>query len=212
VVQLLVSRFTAGGSGYVTAPLVTISAPEVEGGQTARATATIANGVVTAITLVSGYEGSGYLNAPTVTIEAAPQGGTDAAATASVATSSIVKINITNGGSGYTAAPTVTITASNQGTIGAVVLPTNITAVLSSNSGVKIRNAQHYVSDFRDYQQSVYGMFAAKYPGSLGNGLQVILVDNAVYTWAAANTSNTTAKLILNSFPGTPGTSTQACS
>ena len=201
---------SGGGSGYVSAPTVTLSAPEVEGGQQALATATIANGVVTAITLVSGSEGSGYLNAPTVTISAAPQGGTTAVATASVATSSISKINITNGGSGYTAAPTVTITASNQGQVGAVVLPTNVTAVLSSNTGVKIRNTQHYVSDFRDFQQSVYGMFAAKYAGSLGNGLQIILVDNAVYAWASANTSNSTAKLILNSFPGAPGTSTQA--
>ena len=201
---------SSGGSGYLTAPTVTLSAPEVEGGQQALATATITNGVVTAITLVSGHEGSGYLNAPTVTIDAAPQGGTNAIASASVATSQIAKINITNGGSGYTAAPTVTITASNQGTVGAVVLPSNVAAVLSSNSGVKIRNAQHYVSDFRDFQQSVYGMFAAKYAGTLGNGLQIILVDNAVYAWAAANTSNATAKLILNSFPGAPGTSTQA--
>ena len=200
----------SAGSGYVTAPIVTLSAPQVEGGQQARAVATIANGIVTAITVVSGYEGSGYLTAPTVTIEAAPNGGTTAQATASVATSAISKINITNGGSGYTSAPTVTITASNQGNIGAVVLPTQVTAVLSANSGVKIRNTEHYVSQFRDFQQSVYGMFAAKYPGTLGNGIQIILVDNAVYTWASANTSNSIAKLIVNSFPGAPGTSTQA--
>jgi hypothetical protein len=53
-------------------------------------------------------------------------------------------------------------------------------------------------------------MFAAKYPGSLGNGIQIILIDNAVWTWAEANSSNTTAKLIVNSFPGAPGTSSQA--
>ena len=117
---------------------------------------------------------------------------------------------IANGGSGYTAAPTVTIVASNQGSVGSVVLPTGVAAVLSSNTGVKIKNTAQYLSDFRDFQSSVYGMFAAKYPGTLGNGLQVILVDNAVYTWASANTSNATAKLILNSFPGAPGTSNQA--
>jgi hypothetical protein len=199
----------AGGTGYSVAPTVTLSAPDVEGGQQALATATVSGGVVTAITLVSGHEGSGYTVAPTVTITAV-SGGSGATATASIATSSISKINITNGGSGYTAAPTVTITASNQGSVGAVVLPTNVTAVLSSNSGVKIKNTQHYISDFRDYQQSVYGMFAAKYPGTMGNGLQVILVDNAVYAWALANTSNTTANLILNSFSSAPGTSTQA--
>ena len=206
-----VTGFTiSGGSGYVAAPTVTISAPEVEGGQTARATATIVNGIVTAITLTSGYAGSGYLNAPTVTITAAPQGGTSATATATVATSSISGIRITSGGSGYTAAPTVTITASNTGTVGAVVAPTSVTAVLSSNSGVKIRNSAEYLSSFRDYQQSVYGMFAARYPGSMGNGLQIILVDAAVYGWATSNTSDPTAQLIVNSFPSAPGTSTQA--
>jgi hypothetical protein len=201
---------SSAGSGYVTAPTVTISAPDVEGGVQALATATIANGIVTAVALVSGHEGSGYLTAPTVTISAAPQGGTNAVVSASIATSAISKINITNGGSGYTAAPTVTIVASNQGSVGSVVAPTGVTAVLSSNTGVKIKNTAQYLSDFRDFQSSVYGMFAAKYPGTLGNGLQVILVDKAVYTWAEQNTSNATAKLILNSFPGAPGTSTQA--
>lgn len=199
-----------GGSGYTSAPTVTFSAPQVEGGQTARATATIGGGIVTAITITSGFEGSGYTAAPTVTISAAPVGGTTASVTASIATSSISKINITNGGSGYTAAPTVNITASNTGQVGAVVAPTGVAAIISSNTGVKIKNSQQYLSDFRDYQQSVYGMFAAKYPGAMGNGIQIILVDNAVYAWASANTSNTTAKLILNSFPGAPGSSTQA--
>lgn len=201
----------SANSGYTSTPTVTISAPEVEGGQQALATATVVNGIVTAITLVSGREGSGYLNAPTVTVTAAPQGGTSATVTAAIGTSTISKINITNGGSGYTAAPTVTITASNQGSVGTVVAPTGVVAVISPNNiGVKIRNTQHYLSDFRDFQQSVYGMFAARYPGTLGNGLKVILVDSLVYAWAQSHTSDTTAKLILNTLPGAPSTSAQA--
>lgn len=199
-----------GGAGYLAAPTVTLSAPDVEGGQQARAIATITNGVVTAITLDSGYEGSGYLVAPTVTISNPPSGGTQAVATSSIATSSITKINITNGGSGYLAAPTVTIAAYNTGSVGSVVAPTGVEAVLSANTGVKIKNAQDYLLNFRDYQQSVYGMFAAKYAGALGNGIQVLLVDNAVYTWATQNGSNALAKLIVNSFPSAPGTSDQA--
>lgn len=212
-----VTGFTVtGGSGYLAAPTVTISAPEIEGGQTALATANISGGVVTSITLTSGHEGSGYLEAPTVTISAAPVGGTSATATATVATSSINKINITNGGSGYVAVPTVTITANNTGSVGAVVAPSGVTAVLSASTGVKIRNTADYIANFRDYQQSVYGMFAARYPGTLGNGIQVVLVDKAVYTWAAANPtsyiSGTTVKasVITSSFAGTPGTSTAA--
>ena len=208
--QVTAITVSAGGSGYTSVPAVTISAPEVEGGVTATATATVVNGIVTAITLTENGAGSGYLTAPTVTVEAAPQGGTTATATAAVATSSITDINITNPGSGYTSAPTVTITANNIGAVGAVVAPTGVTAVVSASVGVKIRNAEHYVSSFRDYQQSVYGMFAAKYAGSLANGMQVILIDNAVWTWATNNSSNPDARLIVNSFAGAPGTSDQA--
>ena len=198
----------SGGSGYVTTPTVTIGVPDVAGGVQAIATATISGGSVNAITIVTA--GSGYLNAPTVTIAAAPGGGTTATATTTIATSSISKISITNGGSGYTAVPTVTITASNTGTYGVPTAATGVTAILSANSGVKVKNSQDYLANFRDYQQSVYGMFAAKYAGSLGNGIQVILIDNAVWTWALANTSNSTAALIINSFSGAPGTSAQA--
>lgn len=70
------------GSGYSPAfpPLVSISAPEIPGGRTATATASVDGlGRVTAITIVDG--GSGYLAAPTVTI-AAPASGTQARATA----------------------------------------------------------------------------------------------------------------------------------
>jgi len=197
----------AGGSGYTVTPTVTLSAPDVEGGTQATATASIAGGIVTQITISNA--GSGYLNAPTVTLSA-PAAGDTATATSAVATSSIVGINITNPGIGYTSAPTVTITANNTGSVGTVTIPT-ATAVLSSNFGVKIRNSQHYITDFREFEQSVYGMFAAKYPGSLGNGIQIILVDNPVYTWALANkASNQTAKLIIDSFPGSPSTSDQA--
>jgi len=213
----IVTGFTiVGGGGYITAPTVTISAPEIEGGQTAVATAVLSGGVVTAINLTSGYTGSGYLNAPTITISAAPAGGTTATATATVATSSISKISLTTGGSGYVAVPTVTIVANNTGTVGAVVAPTGVTAVLSSSTGVKIRNTADYVANFRDFQQSVYGMFAARYPGTLGNGIQIVLVDNSVYTWALANPtsyiSGTTvrASVITSSFAGAPGTSTAA--
>ena len=62
---------TNGGTGYTTAPAVTISAP-FSGFTTATATATISGGAVTAINIVNA--GSGYLTVPTVTI-AAPTPG-----------------------------------------------------------------------------------------------------------------------------------------
>lgn len=206
----------SGGTGYLVAPTITISAPETEGGTTAQATATISGGIVTAIVVDAVNFGSGYLEAPTVTISAAPVGGTTGTATANIATSSISKINITNGGSGYTAAPTVTITASNTGSVGAVTIPTGVVAVLAAASGVKIRNTADYVSNFRDMTQSVYGMFAARYPGTLGNGIGVILVDAAVYAWAVTNQnsyiSGTTLKasVITSNFSSAPSSSAAA--
>ncbi|GAB6966352.1 hypothetical protein JCM25156A_03890 [Komagataeibacter kakiaceti JCM 25156] len=56
---------SSGGSGYATAPAVTLSGG---GGTGATATATVENGVVTGITVTNG--GSGYASAPTVSIAA----------------------------------------------------------------------------------------------------------------------------------------------
>ena len=76
-------NIATGGSGYTSAPSVTIAAAPA-GGTNATATATITNGVVTAITLVE--QGAGYLTAPAVTLGAAPAGGVTATATSILAT------------------------------------------------------------------------------------------------------------------------------
>ena len=66
----------ASGSGYTSAPAVTITGG---GGSGATAVATLSGGSVSSITLTSA--GSGYTSAPTVTIAAPPAGGTQATAT-----------------------------------------------------------------------------------------------------------------------------------
>lgn len=63
-----------GGSGYVTAPTVTLSGG---GGTGATATATVTDGVVTAIAVSAG--GSGYTSVPTVTLSAPAAGTTPGA-------------------------------------------------------------------------------------------------------------------------------------
>ena len=65
---------TSGGSLYPTAPTVTIAPPDVDGGTQATAIATIAGGIVTAITPV--VVGSGYTRVPTVTITGNGSGAT----------------------------------------------------------------------------------------------------------------------------------------
>jgi hypothetical protein len=69
---------TNGGSGYTSAPTVTIAAPS--SGVTATATATISGGAVTAITITNG--GSNYNSVPSVTFSGG--GGSSAAGTAVV--------------------------------------------------------------------------------------------------------------------------------
>lgn len=84
-----------GGSGYASAPSVTISGGSGTG---ATATATLTSGSVTSVTITN--SGSGYVvgDTPIITF-----GGTSTAG-------SVTTITVINGGSGYTSAPTVAIT------------------------------------------------------------------------------------------------------
>lgn len=66
------------GGGYSGTPSVTISAPDVAGGVTATATATVtSNGAISGLVLTNA--GSGYVNVPTVTISGTGTGATAAA-------------------------------------------------------------------------------------------------------------------------------------
>lgn len=76
--QVLNLTVTAGGTGFVTAPTATISAPT--SGITAAATAVIQNGSVVSFTITN--PGSGYTANPTVTMSASP--GTPCVAAASI--------------------------------------------------------------------------------------------------------------------------------
>jgi hypothetical protein len=72
----------AGGTGYTTAPTVTIALPDLADGVRATATATVVGGIVTAITITT--PGSGYTSAPAITF-GGPGTGATATATISVA-------------------------------------------------------------------------------------------------------------------------------
>jgi hypothetical protein len=92
---------TAGGSAYTSAPTVAVAAPPSGGGQ-ATATATIAGGVVTAVTITN--PGNSYILAPIVSFSGG--GGTLAAATAVMSTGEV---------SNYTGETCVLIDFSNHG-------------------------------------------------------------------------------------------------
>jgi hypothetical protein len=91
------------GSGYTTAPTITISGG---GGSGARATATLAPTMVAGLTLTNA--GSGFTSAPTVSFTGGG-GGSGASATAILALAPIASLTLTNGGTNYTSAPTVAI-------------------------------------------------------------------------------------------------------
>ena len=114
-----------GGSGYTAAPGVVLSAPNDANGIQAVAVSTIANNVVTSITLTEA--GSGYTQAPTVSFYGG--GGSGANAVASIVTfaTGTVSIAVTNPGDSFTSAPIVNI--SGGGGTGAAA-----TAVVSGNA------------------------------------------------------------------------------
>lgn len=96
------------GTGY-TAATVVIGAPG-QGGVQATATASVADGEVTGITVTN--PGSGYSTAPSVMISG---DGSGAVATASLS-GRVAELILTNPGFGYATAPTVTIAAPADGT------------------------------------------------------------------------------------------------
>ena len=96
------------GFGYLTAPTITIDEPQ-EGANTATASATISNGVITGISVT--HAGSGYTSTPAVSFTA-PDGtiaNFTATATANVQGGSIRELNVVSGGVSYSSDPVVTI-------------------------------------------------------------------------------------------------------
>jgi hypothetical protein len=108
----------AGGSGYSSAPTLTIAAPGAGGtGTGGTGTTTIVGsnpnaGKISSIAVTQG--GSGYTSAPVLTF--AGGGGTGVAATANIGqTGTVTSITVTDGGSGYTTPPTVTMVGGGGG-------------------------------------------------------------------------------------------------
>lgn len=147
---------TAGGSGYTSAPVVSISGG---GGSGATATAKITNGAVTELVITN--RGSGYTSAPTISFSGS--GGTGAAATAVIGELSTVtvtdggaggqiasvtvntgglnfktvaRIRVTAGGSGYTSPPTVAISGGGgSGATATAVLTGDVVTAVNITAG-----------------------------------------------------------------------------
>lgn len=158
---------TNGGTNYFQ-PVLTFSAPP--SGVTATGTATVVNGVITEITLTN--IGSGYVSAPTITITE-PNKATATGDVVINGSGVITSITITSGGGGYSTAPSATISDATGGN--GFAATTSIAL-----SGVKIKNQEHYTDNYLN-GAGVFGEFAAKYPGTLGNSIAVSIADSATY-------------------------------
>lgn len=183
----------SGGSGYVsTTPVVTFIGG---GGTGAQAHATVTNGTITAIVIDAA--GTGYTSKPTVTVTGAGFNAT--VNPANLVATTIDHITITNPGSGYREIPVLTIKdASNN----VVTQPTmTVHATFSGVDG--LLNQQAYDTSFSSGSK-VYGEFAAKYPGSLGNAIGISMADS----WSFNHLTQPWE--FVNEFDAAPGTSTYA--
>jgi len=114
------------GTGYTSAPTVTIGAPNDANGVQAQAEVTVSSGAINSITITEA--GTGYTVAPTVTVSGG--GGSAANLVGGLITfaTGTVSCLITNPGSGYTNAANTVVTISGGGGANAAA-----TAIISGN-------------------------------------------------------------------------------
>ncbi len=121
-------NLTAGGTGYTSAPAVSIAGG---GGIGATGTAAITGSNVNSLTLTAG--GSKYTAVPSVVFSAPNDpAGTTATATATLSnTRTVARVNITNGGTGYSASTTVRFNGGG-GSGGATATATIVLGVITA--------------------------------------------------------------------------------
>lgn len=124
------------GSGYTSAPVVTVS-----GGGSAW-TAIVGGAINSTVTITTA--GAGYTNPPMLIVSPPPAGGVPATITAAVSASAVSAVTVVNQGAGYTTAPTITVVPDPRDTITTTAVLTvnatltgsgTITAVLCTDHG-----------------------------------------------------------------------------
>lgn len=117
---------TSGGTGYTSAPTVTIHDDSINPGTGATATATITSLVVS---ITPTAEGTGFTSAPTIALTGG--GGTGATATATIS-NYVASVGITNPGTGYSGIPAVSFTGG--GGTGAAATASIIHGILAATN------------------------------------------------------------------------------
>lgn len=157
---------TGGGSGYTSAPTVSVFG----GGINALATTSITTNIVDSITVTSG--GSGYTNA---VVGITGGGGVGATATTTIVNGVVTGVAITNPGSGYVSAPVVTITGDGVGATATAIVSGSVTgiALISGGSG-------YFSSGIRKFVDSLSGLSAAN-ANNLGQYISIAVPDTTTY-------------------------------
>jgi hypothetical protein len=129
---------TNPGSGYLTAPTVTIGTPNDSNGVQATAVCTIVSGSggVRAVQVTAG--GSGYTSVPTVTLGSPNlSGGVQATAIAAIQGGAVVAVSVVEAGSGYTSAPSVSFSGGGGSSAAATAIPSTggVNSVTLTNAG-----------------------------------------------------------------------------
>jgi hypothetical protein len=176
------------GSGYTSAPTLTIS--DINGLGTATATATLAPGTGTVAGMTVTNQGTGYSAAPTITFKDVT--GTGAVATATLAnpvgilpgnTGTLASVAITNAGKGYTSAPTITISDINnntsaKATVALAMSAGTITGITVTNPGSGYTSAP--VISFTDPAATGTGASATASIAAAGVGAQATVVTSTL--------------------------------
>jgi hypothetical protein len=144
-----VIALTSKGSGYTTAPLVTISAPNQTNGVQANAVTSLTSGANTVGFITLTNAGTGYTSTPTVTLTSTDGNGSGAAAVAGITTfaTGTVTITVTDGGAGYTAAPVISISGGggSNANATAIISGNTVTQVVMTNPGSGYTNIANLV-------------------------------------------------------------------
>jgi hypothetical protein len=178
------SWFTAANFLSYTSNLI-LTRVDTAGSKNAVATL---SGSIASVEVTDG--GTGYTT-PVVTFSAPDVfGGVQATGTAVVEDGEIVSITITNPGSGYVGAPTISFDSGDA------------EAEATLSVGVKIKNQDEYDTLYAN-GAGVYGPWAAKYPGTLGNSVGVSMADAVAYNQQTGGSFVWPWRAEFDSAPGT---------
>lgn len=159
-------------------------------------------GQIAFVTVTDG--GSGYVAAPDVTISA-PNSGTQATATASIANGKVVSVNITNPGAGYTSSDTITVTFSaGAATATAIYVPVEF----ANSAIVFIDRTEAAISTNRDKGMRSPGWWLVKQStdaqGSTTYNAELLVAMDRLATDAGDNDSYTGTVTIVASIVSDP--------